>query len=150
MMDIYIKNINLNNNKKIKNIELKSSQIGFIESVEECLDEAKINSNWVPVSIYLNSEVIGFAMYGFFEDEGKVWIDRIMIDKKYQGFGYGRQAMNLLISIVFKKYNTDNIYLSIINGNIVAKKLYESLGFVYTLQKDQNGEFIYKFQNKEL
>lgn len=67
-----------------------------------------------------------------------------MIDKQQQGKGYGKQAMLELIEIVLATYNVKTIYLSIVEGNNVARQLYESIGFTYMNEKDpSNGELMF-------
>lgn len=84
-------------------------------------------------------------MYGSFGSNRDTWIDRIMIDKKHQGKGYGKAAMLKLIEIVSKKYEVDTVYLSIIEENKVAYELYKSIEFEYINEKDPNGEPIFKY-----
>lgn len=127
MSNIYFRDIDNTNEYKVRNIKLKSEQENFIETVDECLKEADIYSAWHPVAIYYDEEVIGFAMYGSFGPNKHTWIDRIMIDEKYQGRGFGRIAMKKLIDIVSKKYEVNVIYLSIIEENKVAYNLYKSI-----------------------
>ncbi|MDW8552949.1 GNAT family N-acetyltransferase [Staphylococcus nepalensis] len=75
----------------------------------------------------------------------ETWIDRILIDEKYQRQGIGRKAMRLLMFFVLDKYKVNTLYLSIVRENQVARKLYEELGFYYTLVDDLNGELIFKY-----
>lgn len=145
MNDIYFKDIDSTNENDVRKIKLKSGQEKFIETVEECLKEANIYSQWNPVAIYYNQVVIGFAMYGSFGPNKDTWIDRIMIDEKYQGKGFGKMAMMKLIDIVSKKYDVNTIYLSIVKENILGYKLYKSIGFEYINEKDVNGELIFKY-----
>ncbi len=65
-------------------MKLKSDQENFIETVEECLKEADTYEGWHPVAIYHNEDVVGFAMYGSFGPNKDTWIDRIIIDERYQ------------------------------------------------------------------
>ncbi|GGB82623.1 Uncharacterised protein [Staphylococcus nepalensis] len=46
---------------------------------------------------------------------------------------------------VLDKYKVNTLYLSIVRENQVARKLYEELGFYYTLVDDLNGELIFKY-----
>jgi diamine N-acetyltransferase len=62
------------------------------------------------------------------ESEGKAWLTRLMIDKRYQGKGYGRKAMEMLIERV-RKEGVTKLGLSYEPYNKVAEKLYLSLGF---------------------
>ncbi|KGA95947.1 diamine acetyltransferase [Alkalihalobacillus alcalophilus ATCC 27647 = CGMCC 1.3604] len=145
LRDVYFKDIDKSNEYLVKNLCLKPGQEKFIETVEECLEEAQTYSEWHPVAIYYGENVIGFAMYGSFGEQRDTWIDRIMIDQKYQGKGLGKITMLKLIDIVAERYGVKIIYLSIIEENEIAYRLYKSIGFEYINEKDQNGELIFKY-----
>ena len=51
------------------------------------MQEADELELWKPVGIYDKDILIGFAMYGCFPEPvpGQLWLDRLLIDKKYQG-----------------------------------------------------------------
>ncbi len=146
-MKIHFKDIDEKNIEKVKNLKLKPGQEGFIESIEDCLEEAREYKEWHPVAIYNEDEVVGFAMYGHFDyGNWRTWIDRLLIDEKYQGKGIGKTSMQKLVEVVSKEYEVDTIYLSIIGGNKVAYNLYTSVGFEDMNEIDpSNGEsmFIY-------
>lgn len=135
--------INDRNRKEIEALSLKDEQEGFLESVQECILEAEKNPEWICVGIYEQGVVIGFAMYGMISlttPKNQVWIDRFMIDKKYQGNGYGKKAFQELIHIVKEAYHKDKIYLSVYEDNKVAIQMYQSLGFYFNGELDFNGE----------
>lgn len=132
----------------VREIKLKQEQVNFIETVDQCLEEAADCDEWHPVAIYYSKDIIGFAMYGSFGPNKDTWIDRIMIDEKYQGRGFGRTAMMKLIDIVSKEYGVNTIYLSIVEENTLAYNLYKSIGFEYINEKDVNGELIFKYKVK--
>ncbi len=144
-MTVYINNINPSNVNEVKQLKVNSKQMHFIETVHECLNEAEKFSQWCPVAIYNDNEIVGFAMYGCFGKKKETWFDRILIDEKYQRQGIGRKAMRLLMFFVLDKYKVNTLYLSIVRENQVARKLYEELGFYYTLVDDLNGELIFKY-----
>ncbi|MCF6137686.1 GNAT family N-acetyltransferase [Pseudalkalibacillus berkeleyi] len=145
MMNVHFKDIDYTNEYLVRNLKLKPGQDQFIESVDECLEEANTYSAWRPVAIYNDDNIIGFAMYGSFGRNKDTWIDRIMIDKQYQGKGLGRIAMRKLIKIVSKEYGVNVIYLSIIEENRIADRLYQSMGFEFINERDPNGELIFKY-----
>lgn len=146
-MKIHFKDIDEKNIEKVKKLKLKSGQEGFIETVEDCLEEAREYKEWHPVAIYNEDEVVGFAMYGHFDHGNwRTWIDRLLIDENHQGKGIGKTSMKKLVEVVSKEYKVDIIYLSIIGGNKVAYNLYTSVGFEDMNEIDpSNGEsmFIY-------
>lgn len=143
---IHFRDIDDTNEWRVKEVKLKPEQETFIESVEECLEEASMYSEWQPIAIYNEDEVIEFAMYGSFGPNKHTWIDRIIIDEKQQGKGFGRIAMKKLIPIVAEKYGVDVIYLSIVEENRVAYHLYTSIGFEYMNERDPNGQLIFKYE----
>lgn len=62
------------------------------------------------------------------------------IDKKYQGKGLGRMAMQTIIDWVREDFvNAIEIELWVIPENKPARKLYESLGFYYTGEENEHG-----------
>lgn len=142
-MNLTINTIDESNYKEILELEVSDNQINFIESVKECLEEAKEDSVWKPVGIYDEKEPIGFAMYGLFLNEGKngrVWLDRFLISHIHQGKGYGEAGVRLLINELYKEYGYKNIYLSVYDSNIIAISLYKKIGFEFNGEVDIKGE----------
>ena len=76
-----------------------------------------------------------------------IW--RFMIDKRYQGKGYGRKAMQLALDYIstLPCGPAESIWLSYEPENEVAKKLYSSFGFVEfpEFYKGKEGEEIPAF-----
>ena len=145
MGNMHFKVIDDTNELLVRRIKLKAGQEKYIETVDECLKEAEIHHQWRPVAIYLDEQAIGFAMYGTFGPNKDSWIDRIMIDEKFQGKGLGRLAMGKLIEVVSREYGVNVVYLSIIEDNQIAYRLYESMGFEFINERDPNGELIFQY-----
>lgn len=137
---ITLKPVTNKNLGDIIGLKVKESQKDFIEPVRDCLEEAEGRSCWRPVGIYSGKTPIGFAMYGYFEEEGRVWLDRFLIDASFQGKGYGEQALTAIIDRLKSEYGCDKIYLSLYENNHSACKLYAKHGFVFNGEKDINGE----------
>ncbi len=119
-------------------LEVRPEQRGFVEPVAQCLKEAESCRFFVPAALQLDKQIVGFAMYGEFPNEklGRwVWLDRLLIDRRWQGRGLGRAAVRELTAHLRSFYNCDDIYLSVIEGNARALALYHSLGFRETGEK---------------
>ena len=56
-------------------------------------------------------------------------MSRFIIGKQSQERGYGKQAVVAFFDYFKKKYNVDKLYISVSSENIVAYKMYTSLGF---------------------
>lgn len=137
------------NRQEILELKLYPDQENFIESIEESLEEASLDSTWNPLGIYENGKPIGFAMYGYFEEDDEAWFDRLLIDRNYQNKGFGREAFIRVVKEMFLKFPVDKIYLSVYKEDEVAIKLYKSLGAKTTGSLDEHGEIIMTIRKDE-
>lgn len=81
-----------------------------------------------------------------YDNECKELIIHIVIDSRYRGCGYSKEALKLLINVAFDEYNLDSIADNIPADRINFIKLFEKLGF-----KDSGKElYINKFDKKEI
>ena len=140
-MNIRIEPITEKNRDAVLKLETAEGQEGFVESVEECLNEAVQWRQWRPVAICDGAQVVGFAMYGHLY--GRVWFDRLLIDRRCQGRAYGRQAVEALLLRICREYPEQScIYLSVVGGNEQAAKLYQDFGFAFNGERDTKGEYV--------
>ena len=80
--------------------------------------------------IFNNNIAVGFVMLDLNIEKNICFLWRFMIDKKYQGNGYGKLALTQVINYVksFKKLNKiKTSYVPIDNG---AEGFYKNFGFV--------------------
>ncbi|MBD5642702.1 GNAT family N-acetyltransferase [Clostridium botulinum] len=141
-MNLHLEEVTIKNWRSIAALKVNENQQNFIESNAYSLAEWKFVPDFHPKAIYDNNKLIGFAMYGYFEKETRLWLDRFMIDYKYQNKGYGKSSLELLISVMINEYKCNKIYLSTFKDNIEAIKLYEKFGFEFNGEFDENGELI--------
>ncbi|MFD1929091.1 GNAT family N-acetyltransferase [Sporosarcina siberiensis] len=142
-MSISIHDVTKENKEDILSLSVSESQTNFIETTEQCLDDAKEYPEFKPVGLYSNKELVGFAMYGYFPEEmknGRVWLDRFLIDAKYQGIGYGKAMLTALIQKLVQEFSCQEIYLSLYEDNQSALRLYEKFGFQFNGESDINNE----------
>ena len=95
-----------------------------------------------PFCIYKDGIMVGFVMLIHDEAEKGLGIYRFMIDEKYQGKGYGKKAMKVVLEYIYNNpiFEGYSIGLDVHRDNAVAIKLYEDLGFLPTGEVDENGE----------
>jgi diamine N-acetyltransferase len=110
-------------------LQVNDDQKVFIVHNLYSLAEAKVNPSFVPLAVYQNDIIVGFTMYGIDPDDGRYWILRLMIDKNYQHKGYGKAAMVQVIDILKEKKDCHTITIGHKPENLVADRLYSSLGF---------------------
>jgi len=127
---ISLKIIDQNNWEECINLKLKQEQQGFIASNLYSIAESKFLPYMDIKSIYFKEKLIGFAMYGIDSDDHNYWIYRFMIDERFQGQGYGKYAMKLIIEDIRSRNDcTDVIWLGYQPENELARRLYASVGF---------------------
>ncbi|SHI89479.1 GNAT family N-acetyltransferase [Lutispora thermophila] len=80
-------------------------------------------------AVYHKDLIVGVVAYGIDPDISAPWITTVMIDQKYQGKGYGREAVKYLVDLIIKRHSCKKIIIGHRPDNHVAAKLYESLGF---------------------
>ena len=144
-MEWEIRKVTELNKKDLLVLRVSEDQRHFIETVEECLADAEQWKEFRPVGLYVDGIAVGFAMYGYLGDGkggGNLWIDRMLIDEKYQGNGFGSRFVVLLMQRVLSEYGDQPIFLSVYPENTAAIHLYEKLGFVLLDEYDSQGEQI--------
>jgi len=118
------------------------------EAYIELTDSEPEDADYPPMifAIYKDDVLVGFTameqdepdedeyVYETFGDKAVYNFFRFMIDEQFQGKGYGREAMVKILEYLksFPQGEVDAIVLSYEPENDVARKLYESLGFVET------------------
>jgi diamine N-acetyltransferase len=83
-------------------------------------------------AIYADETPVGFVMLAEVPRRGRHYLWRFMIDAKYQGNGYGRRALELVIRHVRKDPKAKALYLSVARSKGSAEDLYRSFGFDFT------------------
>jgi diamine N-acetyltransferase len=87
-------------------------------------------------AIYADDTSVGFVMLAEVPKRGQHYLWRFMIDAKYQGKGYGRRALDLVIKHVKKDPKARALYLSVVRAKGSAEVLYKNFGFEFTGKMD--------------
>ena len=144
---VYAKNV-----WDIIKLEVEESQDRFVASNKESIIDAYTtigtDCSAFPFGIYDDEELVGFLMIGFneaaleeiYEEEplevmkNNYLLWRLMVDKKYQKRGYGREAVKLALEFVHTMPCGIGEYCvtSYDADNEVARNLYASFGFKET------------------
>ncbi len=96
--------------------------------------QAYVQPECIPLAIYKEDTLVGFAMYCIDTDDGEYWIYRFMIDQRFQGKGYGKLALESLINRIKEDKNKNKILLGVHLDGKAAVHLYQSMGFEFTGQ----------------
>ena len=82
--------------------------------------------------------MVGFVMLNCDESEKDCEIWQFMIDKKYQGNGYGKAALEAVIKYCKSHHAFEDIYLLMFPDNKATIKLYEKVGFYLTGEREDD------------
>ena len=99
-----------------------------------------------PLAIYVDDTMVGFVMYIYdttdhesfknevYYGEKAYFIWHFMIDKRYQGKGYGKLAFEKMLEDIETMPDGESQYVDLFyhKNNVIAKELYASFGFVET------------------
>jgi diamine N-acetyltransferase len=99
---------------------------------------------WIPYAFYTDATMVGFAELAYEPDSVEnYWLFHFFIDSHYQGQGYGKQALQILIDFI-KKHFTEckAIHITVHPENERAIRLYTSAGF-QPIGQERWGEPIY-------
>ncbi|MBR5059181.1 MAG: GNAT family N-acetyltransferase [Clostridia bacterium] len=153
---IHLEKVTYDNVRSVCRLRVAKDQKGFVARNDESLIEAyltlSVGDPVFPFAILRGETVVGFIMidfdddwegygheawlcsgdYKFYKGKSFYYIWRFMIDKKYQGRGYGKEALKLALDFIrtFPCGAAEYCVLSYEPSNEAAKKLYSSFGFV--------------------
>lgn len=128
-MDLIFKEVDKSNWEACTALSVSNEQKHFVASNWYSILQAKFEADLYPLCIYDGNTMVGFLMYGLDPDTNRMEMCRLMIGEMYQGKGYGKRAIMMLLGIIKDKYGNIPFYTSIEPDNEVAQKVYESLGF---------------------
>jgi len=116
-----------------------------LQSLAEAYATRNEGNNAMPLAVYDDSMLVGFVMIGkgtvgnedesdLIKENYSLW--RLMIDRKYQGKGLGKQTIDAVIALIrtFPFGEAKKVWLSYEPENTRARDIYRKYGFV------ENGE----------
>ena len=88
--------------------------------------------------IYNDTLPVGMALYYDCAELNAYDLSQLFIDERYQGNGFGIEATKQIIDKMKSDSKYDKVMLCYIDGNEVAKNMYEKLGFKLTGDRDED------------
>ena len=123
------------------NLKLGEGQDKFVSNPIRSLAQAYVyRDQCQPFGIYNDDIMVGYVMviYDYDIPEYDIW--HMMIDEKYQGKGYGKVALEQILSYVGTKPfgDSNRVTLTCNKDNTSALTLYRNLGFKDTGVVDED------------
>jgi diamine N-acetyltransferase len=135
-----IRPVTKDNWKELIRLKVRDDQTHFVASNLYSIAEAQFGDDYeghwdlYPFGIYDGDIPVGFLMYAlnFDHPTQQAFIQRLMVDDRYQGKGYGRFGMEKMLEVFRSDERIHVVGISYEPENDAARKLYASLGFEET------------------
>ena len=145
---VELREINHSNWLKCIELEVTDEQRRYINPNIFSLAEAYVHSDankadaekfyrCIPFAIYHGDDMVGFAQVTYekeYDFDGKPAYElyKVMIDKKHQGKGFGKEAACLLLNYIkaFPYGEVENVYVQWHPDNSVSERMFTAIGFV--------------------
>jgi diamine N-acetyltransferase len=144
--EVTLREITDENRAAVAALRVAPGQEQFVASVEKSFADAAETPEGNPWyrAIYAGDEPVGFVMLSWNVTpqpgiRGPWFLWRLLIDERYQGRGYGRAALRLIVEVIRAEGATE-LLSSYHPGDGEPWPFYEKFGFVPTGEIDEDGE----------
>ena len=139
---IFLREITGANRPEVERLGVTSEQENYVAGVVESLVEAAATPAACPWyrAVYAGDEPVGFVMIsdgipdGHPEYLGPYFLWRLLIDARWQGRGFGRAALELVVEYVRTRPNASTLLTSVVPGPASPMGFYLRCGFARTGQ----------------
>ena len=130
---VTLREVTKENLRDILNLEVAPEQKKFVAPNAVSIAQAYFDREiaWFR-AIYADETPVGFLMLSDDASKQKYFLWRLMIDARYQKFGFAKQAMLQLFEYVRIRPGAKEIFCSCVPGEGSPQGFYESLGFALT------------------
>lgn len=111
-------------------LQVTESQSRFVANTTGILARAYAYREHESTALLIQAEglVVGMLLYYVWDN---AWvISQLLIDERYQGKGYGKAAMELVLAKMQAVGKYTKVFTCYCEGNLAVQKLYADLGFV--------------------
>ncbi len=143
MEKVNLRELNKNSVWEILKLNVTKEQMKFVAPNSISISEAHFSDTAWFRGIYLDDTAIGFVMLDLEDKEYYLW--RYMIADKFQGKGYGKVALNLVVDYVKTLPEAKELISSYVPGDGTPGEFYIKFGFVETGEIDE-GERVIKYK----
>lgn len=111
-------------------LEVRDDQASFVLPNVWSIAEAQFYPWIEPYAIFDGNQMVGFLVYGRDPSDGRYWLYRFMIDRHFQGRGFGTRALTTLLERLRALPDCRAVSVGFQADNLAAERLYLAAGFV--------------------
>ena len=124
--------------ESILELEVAPKQEEFVATNAQSLAEALFSPEAWYRAIYADETPVGFVMLSVEPEVPRYFLWQFMIGAEYQGKGYGKRALELVIDHVRTMPGAKELLLSYVPGKGNPREFYQKLGFEETGEMDDD------------
>ncbi len=128
--------------ESILELEVAPKQEKFVATNAVSLAEALFSPEAWYRAVYADETPVGFVMLSVEPEVPRYFLWQFMIGAEYQGKGYGKRALELVIDQVRTMPGAKELLLSYEPGKGNPRKFYQKLGFEETGEVDDDSIFM--------
>jgi diamine N-acetyltransferase len=135
---VTLREVTIDNSSEILKLRVSTAQQEYVASNERSIAAAHLHEEAWFRAIYADETPVGFLMLHDENLRQQVRQDdyyflwRLMVDERFQGLGFGRKAVQLLVEHVRQRPNATALLVSYHPGPDGPGGFYSKLGFVET------------------
>jgi diamine N-acetyltransferase len=130
MSTVSLVDLTKHNWEAVSNLRVAPEQERFVAANLITIAESQFYPETQRKVILADGEIVGFIVYGLNSTEQTMWLHRFMVDVRYQGKGFGREALRQVVDEWRRTPDLPVIKVSYEPDNHVAERLYMEFGFV--------------------
>lgn len=129
---VSLREINADTVRIICDLSVREDQRRFVAPNAVSIAQAYFSEHAWFRAIYAGETPVGFLMLEDRPDKPEYYLWRFMIDARYQGMGFGREALSLLIAHVKTRPRATELLTSVEQAEGGPQGFYEGMGFELT------------------
>lgn len=143
--EVELRQVTEENVRAICRLAVAPSQSGFVAPNAVSLAQALFAPKAWYRAIYADGQPVGFAMLSIDTETPEYFLWRLMVGAEFQGRGYGRAALGLIVEHVRSLPNARELVVSWVPADGGPEPFYLDLGFVPTGEMDE-GEVVARLE----
>ena len=129
---ISLREITSDNVRAICDLSVAPDQEQFVAPNAVSMAEYAVTTKAWTRAIYADDNPVGYVLLSDDDEKPRYYLWRFMIDQRYQGLGFGKRSMDLVIDYVRGRPGADGLYLSYVPAEGGPEDFYKNMGFVDT------------------
>ncbi len=127
--EVTLRELTRDNFEAVLDLKVKPEQEEFVAPNVWSIAEAHFAPEAWYRAIYAGDAPVGFVMLSDKPDEHEYFLWRFMVDGRYQGRGYGRRGLELVVDYVRQRPEAAELLTSYVPGEAGPERFYRSFGF---------------------